>query len=656
MFDMEEESLPDYIGTEGFMAPELSYGQADPRSDIYSIGAILYAALVKSEKPDEGFAMGEGGQLGQAVRDSVLLKELEIPGRAFFEDSITVILRNCLSYDRSRRYRSCGELKKALTEAREYLYGRKSIYHSEISRKANSAVAIQRLLLDHPLYSCVKSDTEELRLAVIGDSTWSRRLLDLSLGVTQNLRNPLRVVMYAKDGENASFRYRSLRPALTDFFRVDGRFAGGGHTPYGELLFRDLPAAKQLGRRLLRDGASWLFISLETDARSLRTAMDLARVIGKKADLTIACVYQGDGTLKPADIPQETADEGIVLVRVMEENRVRRSVEEMAFQVYLTWRGDNAGNIREERKSFREKYQYISSVANAVSIRYKLWMLQAAGFIGEGRSRRKAACELRACIDSETFLPVLDEMAMREHRRWNTEKITEGWRGIPSACEALYYQRVSDSGEVRDRKRKIHPCIAYGEQGMPLAGLSRARWDGTEPLPGCTRQAEATSVCQESGDESPARLDALDLVSVSLHRALLKSAPEQDAFASNHGLYCDYKKFDYDLIRAIPDILEGTVCRKESLPEYHPCPADIGEIVLPEALAGLTELLAENVHATWAEGLMKDGWRYGPRKDERRKRHPNLVPYDQLPESEKDVNRNTVRTVLKLLLKMGFNL
>jgi hypothetical protein len=29
------------------------------------------------------------------------------------------------------------------------------------------------------------------------------------------------------------------------------------------------------------------------------------------------------------------------------------------------------------------------------------------------------------------------------------------------------------------------------------------------------------------------------------------------------------------------------------------------------------------------------GWEYGPNKDETKKQHPSLVPYDKLPDSEK---------------------
>ena len=38
------------------------------------------------------------------------------------------------------------------------------------------------------------------------------------------------------------------------------------------------------------------------------------------------------------------------------------------------------------------------------------------------------------------------------------------------------------------------------------------------------------------------------------------------------------------------------------------------------------------------------------------KRHPCLVPYEELPESERDYDRNTAMNTLKLILSLGFKI
>lgn len=40
-------------------------------------------------------------------------------------------------------------------------------------------------------------------------------------------------------------------------------------------------------------------------------------------------------------------------------------------------------------------------------------------------------------------------------------------------------------------------------------------------------------------------------------------------------------------------------------------------------------------HALWLEAKRKDGWKYGDTKDARRKTHPLLIPFEQLPSDER---------------------
>lgn len=90
--------------------------------------------------------------------------------------------------------------------------------------------------------------------------------------------------------------------------------------------------------------------------------------------------------------------------------------------------------------------------------------------------------------------------------------------------------------------------------------------------------------------------------------------------------------------------------------EYVPHPLDTSDIALPESLTSLVEALAENVHDTWAKGRMDAGWTYGPVRDDSKKLHPCLVPYGDLPESEKAYDRNTAISTLKLICKMGYTI
>ena len=90
--------------------------------------------------------------------------------------------------------------------------------------------------------------------------------------------------------------------------------------------------------------------------------------------------------------------------------------------------------------------------------------------------------------------------------------------------------------------------------------------------------------------------------------------------------------------------------------EYVPKPIDTSDVKLPEDLLLLTEKIAENVHEVWAAGRISEGWTYGEKKDAEKKKTPLLVPYGELPESEKDYDRNTAIGTLKLIVKLGYTI
>jgi len=90
--------------------------------------------------------------------------------------------------------------------------------------------------------------------------------------------------------------------------------------------------------------------------------------------------------------------------------------------------------------------------------------------------------------------------------------------------------------------------------------------------------------------------------------------------------------------------------------EYLPNPAETSDVELPEELLPLIEEMAKNVHEVWAKNRMAEGWTYGPVRDDAGKKHPCLVPYEELPESEKEYDRATSQETLKLILKLGFGI
>ena len=89
---------------------------------------------------------------------------------------------------------------------------------------------------------------------------------------------------------------------------------------------------------------------------------------------------------------------------------------------------------------------------------------------------------------------------------------------------------------------------------------------------------------------------------------------------------------------------------------YEPKPIDTSDVELSQDLLDLTEQLAENTHDTWAALRVSQGWSYGEARNDERKETPCLVPYAELPDSEKEYDRNTAIDTLKLIVKLGYKI
>ncbi len=89
---------------------------------------------------------------------------------------------------------------------------------------------------------------------------------------------------------------------------------------------------------------------------------------------------------------------------------------------------------------------------------------------------------------------------------------------------------------------------------------------------------------------------------------------------------------------------------------YIPKPIDTSDIKLDEKLMELSELIAKNTHDVWSVGRITDGWTYGETRNDEKKQHPCLIPYEELSESEKEYDRNTSLETLKLIVKLGYTI
>lgn len=85
-------------------------------------------------------------------------------------------------------------------------------------------------------------------------------------------------------------------------------------------------------------------------------------------------------------------------------------------------------------------------------------------------------------------------------------------------------------------------------------------------------------------------------------------------------------------------------------------PIDTSGVEIPASLRNLTEALARHAHEVWARQRVAEGWRYGPERDDARRLHPCLVPYDELPDSERQYDRNAALETLRAVIALGYRI
>lgn len=89
---------------------------------------------------------------------------------------------------------------------------------------------------------------------------------------------------------------------------------------------------------------------------------------------------------------------------------------------------------------------------------------------------------------------------------------------------------------------------------------------------------------------------------------------------------------------------------------YHPKLIDLEHVKLPESFDELREAIAENAHDMWALERQSEGWTFGSQRDDNKLETPDMVPYAQLPESEKQYDRLMAVDTLKLLTALGYKI
>ncbi|MBE5950495.1 MAG: hypothetical protein E7260_02750 [Lachnospiraceae bacterium] len=134
LFDIDsispvDSEFPRVSGTVGYRAPEVDRGHAENRSDIYSIGAMLFYATIYAEGKRGIYCPEYYKQLEELVEKSSLIHAVKEQDTQVFKKMLLRILRKCLAPRPEQRYACCEELAEDLQAARMMLLPGMMLHH-----------------------------------------------------------------------------------------------------------------------------------------------------------------------------------------------------------------------------------------------------------------------------------------------------------------------------------------------------------------------------------------------------------------------------------------------------------------------------------------------------------------------------------------------
>ena len=541
MFDIntlcsvESEYLP-VSGTEGFCAPEVVKGKADNRSDIYSIGAMLFNAIVITKDiPDGLYRDFYYSSIDQLVKHSALFQASETNSDAILMSRLCKILEKCLIKDPRKRYQSCSELKLDIKKVIERLSALlNSLPKKSIEGLSEPTIVIQKLLYEHPLYEVIGNQAKDINVLVIGSDTYGQKFVDVCLQSGQMCGVKLNIVVVSNESEECKESYLRFRPAISEFINVNGSMKDKESFSYGNIEFKGVEEINpnnaerlrftskmsQINRDIIQSMIlqsmeeqrkyDYVFVSLENDTLNKSIAKYLSDEIGHACP--VCYVSQKKVALRNADIQNKLYS--VCLNTPVDVASIDQRLGEMAFNTHISWNDSLNIDVMGERKKFfegkteRDKYNRAASLAFALSVKYKLHSVQieCADLLEAAQMFSKQILEARF-TESEAKAK-FDRLVDLEHRRWLIERAVDGWTAPRDEKGGLLLEECVIRGSVKDPVKRTHPCMVRGSENSPLSDPkymldNHALWNT---------------------GEIDSELDELDRMSIELHRCFRSHA------------------------------------------------------------------------------------------------------------------------------------
>ena len=636
--------IPRMAGTEGFRAPEVFQGKADNRSDIYSIGAMLFHALVIVEDVPDGIYRGEYyGNIDRMVKHSALIKDSTASSKLV--SLIANMLKKCLARNPGDRYGSCTALLDCLGSAKEQarinagdpkvIGQNKKLAVVDVNEKGinSPSIVIQKMLYDHPLYEALEPGQTDINVLVIGSGTYGQKFIDLCLQAGQMKGYKLQITAVSNTPGEDRDAYLQFRPALSRFVNVNGSMDGDDRA-YGALRFVSLneacqyrgddilhfehgknkPANSRLIAEIINSSVDsqktydYIFIALGSSTLN----REIAQLCEKEiqywgAEVKCPICYISELASKRSRSNRSSMLYSVHINEPITPETIDPVLEQMAFNADICWNSSLNIDVKASFDKFRQdKYRYDASLALALSIPYKLFSVgivlqcpaksfsreQFPGFIlaKNGMEAAEAfSSRVLAQKDSdEDAKKKFNNLVCLEHQRWVLSLVCESWNAPLDENGQLDLGRCITEGTVRNKSKRTHPCIVFSTEEAPLrtpAYLenSHQKWDDPNIDP---------------------NLDELDRMSVELHQRFRERAAavkENNPLQSEDILAIEMLVATADVqvqrafkqfVFCLKNILNGVESYTRQFDYYKQCFADEFTHISEEAKQDITARLA----------------------------------------------------------------
>lgn len=432
-------------------------------SDCDSLGRLAFRMITGSEYKNEFSVL-----INEKIRNSHLILSSSLNSDIYIINMLSDLISKLVSGEFSGYVEilSCfHSVEKQLlfekTGTARVLDSSKTIRES----KNVSTAVIQNMLDIRPLYTCLPENSRNLHVLTIGSGNYGQEFINQALQAGQMKDINLKITALSDNPSLDKVNYLTNKPELNRFISIDNEAINDS---YAELDFKpinsdessfslvDLEQNQNLIINLVDrfEDAVYVFVALGND----KLNKDIAEMYAKTArDLGIDCCVNfvsRTGKTK-SDIAYP------VYVNSKASNVISKSLFDMAFKVHLSWGRNTSKDISTIESEFKNDiYSYNSSIANALSIRYKLYGLGIEYDSADNVSLVQAADKFNKLVIENEDRSNFNKLIWLEHRRWNLEKLISGW----TVLKTNDYKNSCERLSIKDNIKLRHHCIVKSSE------------------------------------------------------------------------------------------------------------------------------------------------------------------------------------------------